>query len=396
MLKQSLIWIMLLFLALLPGMGRAQPVVDGVVMAAWSEYGLAWHFTLVAQSEVRIEQAHLFAAAPGLPFTYTDRLSVQDTAVDLVYTLPLDTIRPAPFTLVTYWWELETGSGERIILPTATFSYEDNRFTWHYETAGALQVAWTGSPTGFPAAAVLALARESQESLSQIIPVTLPESLTLYVYPSSSDLRSALRLAGRDWQAGHAGPDLGVLLLVAVNPRTAEADLAQAIPQAMGRLFLYQAAAEQYETLPRWLKEGVAGVVPGANGGAKEVVQRAAANQSLLSLADLCATWPADLSQTQLAAAQSMTLAHWLQQQFGNLALNRLVHAYRNGQSCADGLSYITNMPLETVNQQWQGHLSQQNRWLTAVQQNGLWILLLLAGFVLTAILLLSYWPRPS
>lgn len=392
--RLSILTILLIFLY--SGSGQTQPQVDGVMMQAWSEYGLAWHFTLSAQSEAMIEQAHLFAAAPGLPFTYTDRLPVHNTTVDLTYTLPLESIRPRPFTLVTYWWELETGSGERIVLPTASFIYEDSRFTWYYETDGALQVAWTGSPTDFPAAAVLALARQSQGSLQQIIPVTLPEPLIFYVYPSSSDLRSALRLGGQEWDGEQIGLPSGVLLLVAVNPRTAEADLAQAIPQAMGRLFLYQAAAEQYETLPRWLKEGVAGVVPEAAGGAREVVQRAAANQSLLSLAELCATWPADLSQAQLAAAQSMALAHWLQQQFGNLALNRLIHAYRNGQSCADGLSYITNLPLETVNQQWQGHLSQQNRWLTAVQQNGLWILLLLAGFVLTAILLLSYWPRPS
>ncbi|MBK9050469.1 MAG: hypothetical protein IPL78_05965 [Chloroflexi bacterium] len=71
-----------------PTLVGAQDGVRDVVMAVEVAYGLNWRFTLTATSEVEITQAELFAAAPGLPFTYTTVLPVQSRLIALDYSLP--------------------------------------------------------------------------------------------------------------------------------------------------------------------------------------------------------------------------------------------------------------------------------------------------------------------
>jgi hypothetical protein len=386
----GLILLLILFSPLTPA--GAQGSVRDVVMAVEVAYGLNWRFTLTAESEVEIAQAELFAAAPGLPFTYTTVLPVHSRQIALDYTLPLQTIRPWPFAPITYWWVLETDTGERITLETATFIYGDSRFDWQNRSEGDLILHWTTQAGDFPAEAILRIARSSQQTLNRIMPIPVPVPLNIYVYPSTSDLRSALRLGNREWQDGHVGPDLGVILVVAVNPRTAEDDLAQTIAQEMSRLYLYEATQAQYEVLPRWLVEGMAGVVVEADKGWGAVVQTAAANDSLFSLVELCTAWPTDPAQTPLAIAQSMALTDWLKQEFGDLGLNRLIHAYQSGQDCLAGLTTATNLSTLTLAQQWQTHLQGQPTLVRLIQQNGLWLLFVLAGFLLTVILVFTHW----
>lgn len=163
-------------------------------MTASHDYGQALHFTLTGQSEVEIKQAVLFAAAPGLSFTYTTLLPVNSSTLNLTYTLRLQPgLRPAPFAPVRYWWELETTGGDHITLSSQILVYNDTRFPWQETTAEGITVYWTGEnkETG---ATALRLAQQTRQSLSQIIPLTLPEPLSLYVYPTASDLRAALRL----------------------------------------------------------------------------------------------------------------------------------------------------------------------------------------------------------
>lgn len=372
--------------------GRAQGPVRVETMSATQEYGLALHFSLLGSSEIEVERAALFAAAPGFDFTYTTMFAVQNTVLDLHYTLSLQNIRPAPFATVHYWWELHLVNGEQITLETQTLSYVDNRYTWQNTAADSIIVYWQGDEIIGDIA--LTIAQQTRQQLQNLLPAQMPEPLSIYIYPSASDLRSALRLGGQDWQDGHADPALGVLLVVAVNPRTAREDLAQMIPQEMSRLVLYLAAQAEYEQLPRWLVEGLAGAVMEEQVAQTTLLHNAAAQQTLIPLSDLCTTWPNDDAQLQLALAQSRDLTRWLVSEFGVLTLNQLLRAYQTGESCQAGLVAAANLSFATLEQQWQNHWRPQPEFVRIIQENGLWFLLILAGFLLTALLLLSHWQR--
>lgn len=388
LIKTTLILALLLFALT----ARAQSTLHDVVMSADHAYGSNLSFTLSAQSDETIETAVLFAAAPGLDYTYTTQFPVRGRAIDLNYTLDLTSLpaKPYPFATITYWWELITAAGQTISLERQTFRYTDNRFDWQEQTRNNWVVYWptTGETTIGDTA--LDIAEATFAAFNQILPLTLAEPVSLYVYPSSSELRSTLRLGGWDWRDGYTDPALVVLLVVSVNPRTARDDLSQSIPQEMGRFFLYQATQEQFDRIPRWLGEGLAGIVLADLKGQRQMVAAA----SPLSLTDLCTTWPDDPQAAQLATSQSQLLTRWLHDEFGRLSLNRLVHAYRDGQTCAEGLTTVTNLPLATLQQQWLADLQGQSTLITLIRQNGLWFLLLTAGFLLTALILLSYWPR--
>lgn len=372
--------------------GGVQGPVRVETMLATQEYGLALHFLLLGSSEIEVERAALFAAAPGFDFTYTTTFEVQNTILDLHYTLSLQNIRPAPFATVRYWWELHLVNGEQIILETQTLPYVDNRYTWQSAAADPIIVYWQGEEMIGDIA--LEIAQQTRQQLQNLLPAQLPEPLPIYIYPSASDLRSALRLGGQDWQDGHADPALGVLLVVAVNPRTAREDLAQMIPQEMSRLVLYLAAQAEYEQLPRWLVEGLAGAVMEEQVAQTTLLRNAAAQQTLIPLSDLCTTWPDDDAQLQLAMAQSRDLTRWLVSEFGVLTLNQLLRVYQTGESCQDGLVTATNLSFVTLEQQWQNHWRPQPEFIRIIQESGLWFLLILAGFLLTALLLLSHWQR--
>lgn len=372
--------------------GQTQSPLQDVVMTASQEYGLALHFSLMAQSEVEVAEAALFAAAPGFDYTYTTTFPVADNHVAIAYTLPLQSIRPAPFTTVRYWWELTLADGQQVVLETQSLPYVDNRYAWQSAAADDILVYWLGDETMGEVALQIAL--QTRQQLQDLLPVQPPRPLAIYVYPSASDLRAALRLGGRDWQDGHADPALELLLVVAVNPRTAPDDLAQSIPEEMSRLFLYLATQAQYETLPRWLVEGMAGAVLGEQEGEIAWLRDAAAQQTLIPLVDLCTAWPTATAPAQLAAIQSRDLVRWLVNEFGVLTLNQLIRAYQTGDDCQTGLQAATHLPLVTLEQQWQNHWRPQPELISLIRDNGLWFLLILAGFLLTAMLLLSYWQR--
>lgn len=367
---------------------NAQPTLRDVVSTADHAYGSSLTFTLSAQSDEIIETAVLFAAAPGLDYTYTTPFTVQGQTIDLSYTLDLTTLpsQPRPFAPITYWWELITAAGQTVNLERQTFRYTDNRFDWQQTTGENWVIYWPTTGESEVGAIALDIATTTFARFNELLPLTLAEPVSLYIYPSMSELRSTLRLGGWDWRDGYTDPVLGVLLVVSVNPRTARDDLSQSIPQEMGRFFLYQATQEQFDQLPRWLVEGLGGVMLDDVARQRQMVAAAS------SLLNLCTNWPTDPQTALLATSQSQLFTRWLHDEFGRLTLNRLVHVYRDGQTCAEGLSTVTNVSLATLEQQWRADLQGQSPLITLIRQNGLWFLLLTAGFLLTALILLSYW----
>ncbi|MCA9957225.1 MAG: hypothetical protein KC434_21000, partial [Anaerolineales bacterium] len=212
-----------------------------------------------------------------------------------------------------------TTAGETIVVPEETFVYEDDRFTWRVLEAGDVIVHWTGNDAdlGQLAADIVA---ESRQTLDAILPQTAVSPLNLYIYPSTADLRSGLRLAGRDWQAGHTDPDLGVLLVTAVNPLTAAADLAQTIPHELTHLRLYQLKSGR--ELPLWYEEGLAMLAEGSLGDA-DLLATAVAEQTTLPVRDLCLAFPEEEGAVDLALAQSASLLAYIRMQFGDQALRQ-------------------------------------------------------------------------
>ncbi len=144
--------------------------------------------------------------------------------IDLAWDVSINEAPVAPFTTITYHWELLFQDGSSVVVPSQSFYYEDNRFEWVRQSADKsadnLIINWVGRVAlGDAAIQIGAAAQGRLDAFLPSVPQELAqdEQLQLYIYPSSADLRAALRLTGRDWVNRHADPALGVVLVTAVN-----------------------------------------------------------------------------------------------------------------------------------------------------------------------------------
>lgn len=323
----------------------------------------------------------------AVPFE-NDTALIASQAVDLtLFNLP-------PYNLVTYWWELETGFGP-ITVPEQTVVYEDDRFAWQRMTQNGVTAHWTGNGPFF-GQTVLDVTAVALDELARVLPLQEIAPFDVYVYPSSADLRAALRLT-RLSDEDLPRPELGVLLVTAVNPETAEADLRQAIPQELTHLLLYRVTGDNYASLPQWLSAGLAATVQAdPDPRYAPLLETAVVSGTTIPLAQLCSSLPTAGDPALLARAQSAAFITYLEQRFGRTAVADLVSAYAGGAACQEGVQQVLGTSLDELNAQW---LAAQQPRSPAVQfliDNGLWLLLLLGSFGITGLLLWQTRRRPS
>jgi hypothetical protein len=250
-------------------------------------------------------------------------------------------------------------------------------------------IHWTGDDAGLGQLG-LDIAIESWPRLTRIVPIADLTNLNIYIYPSSADLRSALRLTGRDWVGAHAHPELGVILVTAVNSRTAAADLRQSIPHELTHYLLYQAAGPNYESIPAWFNEGLATFVEGSSNPSYEtILATAVAGQTTIPFSDLCHEFPTFEQRTLLAYAQSASFIRYIQGRFGSQALRDLSAAYADGLSCESGVNHVFGESLADLNQEWLRHEQPRSPFVQFWLNNGFWLLLLTGGFGLAGLLII-------
>ena len=220
-------------------------------------YGQKVTFRLSGQVDEAVDRIVLFVnmAASSTPLSVEVRFTQNQGQIVAGYDLDPALAELLPFAEVMYWWELSTAVSETITVPEAHFTYRDDRFDWRELSSEDVSVYWTGNDANLGQIA-WEIAVEGRQLLDRVLPQTAVSPLNLYIYPSTADLRAGLRLAGRDWQDGHTDPDLGVVLVTAVNPLTAAADLSHTIPHELVHLRLHRLAPAV--TLPHWYEEGLA------------------------------------------------------------------------------------------------------------------------------------------
>lgn len=357
-------------------------------------FGQEMRFRLAGEVAGEVERVTLFFRAPEFPQTFSESIPfvVEDGVVTADYRVDLSRVQLAPFTDVSYWWTLTYANGNREETRRQSFIYEDDQFTWQEaETEGAT-VHWTGDD---PALGQLALdiVAEARPHLQSFLPAAADAPFTIYIYPTSADLRAALRLTGRDWVGAHAHPELGVLLVTAVNPRTAPADLRQSIPHEMLHALLYRATIPYYDALPAWFNEGLATLVEMAPApGYQAILETAVAEQTAIPFSELCHRFPAATDGALLAYAQSASLIRYVQTQYGDHTVRQMIAAFADGADCETAVQRTMNLSLAELNREWLRNQQPRSPLAQFWASNSLWLLLIAGGFVISGLLVLA--PR--
>ncbi len=360
-------------------------------------YGQSMNFNLAAANVGEIESVTLFFRLGSSPDSFSVDVPVTPgDQLELSYALDLTQTRLPPFGSITYWWQLDREVGSPLRVPEQVISYVDDQFSWRQlvstdeQGGGSLRIHWTGNDEKMGE-----LARdiifEMLPEISRLLPLDRIIPFDIYIYPSSSDLGSALRLAGRDFTPGQTYPDLGVILATVVNPETAETELRRELSRGLVDLLLFQALDQFAYNVPPWLSHGLAGVVRGDRDVVLEDTLRSAfAGDSTIAFADLCAGIPIE---DGLAAAQSEAMLGFIRTTYGDEAVRELITIFAGGEDCPTALQQAINLSPEQVEAAWL-RSNSGDQGSRAVAEIAVWLALVLAGFGLAALLLLR--PRHS
>jgi hypothetical protein len=273
-----------------------------------------------------------------------------------------------PFATIEFSYQATLTNNQSVTSGPFYFRYDDNRFAWKQLSDGSVTVHWYNGDDVFGQAALDA-ARAGLQGISQTFPVSLNSPVDVYIYTNYDDLVSSLTLGGRQWEAGHADPSLGIGMLAVAPSDTQSIDLQQLVPHELTHIMLYRFLGDGFNRLPTWLEEGIASMEElYPNPDYASALDAASKNNSLLSFSDLCVSFPADSGRAYLAFAESQSFVRFLRDTYGNTGIVALTQAYADGLDCDLGATRAVGVPLNQLEMRWRETVLGQNVAGVAVQ----------------------------
>jgi len=209
--------------------------------------------------------------------------------------------------------------------------------------------------------------------------------MDIYIYPNQAALQETLNIAGQDWLAGYADPDLN-LVLTSITPRPdQQLEIQRHIPHEITHVRLYQFLGDGYHNLPVWLNEGLASLAEFyQNPDYKHILETRKENSSLLLFKTLCGSFPANTTEAGTAYAQSDSFVRFIHQEYGSIGLQSLMNAYAQGHSCENGAVEALGKNLSQLESQWWQATFNENppQMRTSLLA---WIILLIIALVVPA-----------
>ena len=346
--------------------GFVQPARAQSPALEWKDVGVGYAFGEKITLSVRIisaapvQSASVLYQLDGDQNTQTSDLAVAaDGTATFVYPVQNDLVRP--FSRFYFWFRAVLESGEFIDSPHYSFLYADNRFPWQTIDGVGLRIHWVAGDASFGQSALNA-ARAGYQAIQTLIPVPDGDPIDIYIYDSAAEVQATLTQADASWMAGHASPDLGVVMVSIAPGETQSIEMERQIPHELAHVLLYRLTGSAYASLPTWLVEGISSQAEQyPNADYTQVLTTAAGNKSLLPITDLCAPFPNDASGAILAYAESSSFTRYLHETYGSSGLQSLIKAFSDGLTCEQGAARAFGLPLSQLDLKWrQGSLSEK------------------------------------
>lgn len=296
----------------------------------------------------------------------------------------------APFTKINYQFEARLKDGSKLVSPEYSMVYEDTRFTWNSQTDGVFKVYWNDDDLTL-GQEIINVAKAGLEKAQSILLVPPPIPIRIYAYRSSSDLQEALTVAGNTWVAGHASPDLGMILVSIPTGPEKNLELQRQIPHEIMHLLQYQVTGSDFSRQPLWLMEGMASLVETyPNPEYRRVLEDTSLSDNFLPIASLCSTFPGDAGPAFRAYAQSESFVRFLYTLYGNQGLRDLMNQYQNGLGCTEAVSATFGISLGQLEYRWKQEVLGLNAGEMAIRRLSPFLLL---GLLILIPAGLSFFP---
>lgn len=282
-----------------------------------------------------------------------------------------------PFSTIKWNYQFTLSDGSTTNSEVYSVRYADDRFDWQTLESGTLRVNWYHGDPAFGQLAMDTL-QSGLASVSRLIAVDLAEPIEFYLYANAEDLRATLGDSASQWIAGHADPTLGVVMVVIEPGSEQNILMEQRIPHELMHVMLYRSVGAGYSNLPAWLSEGTATLVElYPNADYDRVLADAAQENRLISLSNLCASFPTDTGQAFLAYAESRSFTNYLHETYGSTGLLKLATSYADGVECGRGPELAFGVSLLSLENRWRAAKLGQTPILPALENLAPYLVLL-------------------
>ena len=340
---------------------------------------ITFHARLIAQEP--IEEVVILISAEGDNYTETGVATLSaDGQTSYEYQLGKHPLRA--FSQINYRYRVKLAGGEEFTTTFLKYYYEDNRFPWQTLEEKPFRVHWYSGDIAL-AQNVLDVARAGLERVQSLVTVSQTEQqpVEIYIYAKAKDMQATLSPSGQNWVAGHADPDLGVMVVALPNGPDQRLLMEQRIPHELMHIMLYRLTGSGYSHLPAWLNEGLASTAElYPNPDYQVLLDSAYQENGLLPISSLCDAFPRDASNALLAYSQASSFTRFLHSVYGTSGMDDLVKSYANGLDCRRGAEASLGNNLTRLERQWRQATFSENASLTALNNLLPWLILLLAA----------------
>lgn len=355
-------------------------------------FGQELRFSINVQNAADIEKLSLSLRPELSPNWYIVDVPFEaGEMISVTHKINVDDVNLKPYSQVNYHIEVHTTGGETYKSPQGNFGYEDDRFDWQQMPQDGIAAHWTGGGPSF-GQDILIVVNEALTRLAAVLPLDYISPFDVYVYPSAADLRAGLRLAGLSGET-FSHPELGVILVTAVNPQSALTELGQSLPYELSHLLLYRAAGENFDNIPWWLAEGLGTLVQvEPHPRYQQLLNDAIKTGETIPIRQLCQKTERIDDRDLLSSAQSNSLVNFILQRYGDATLVNLISTYIQGDSCETGVKRSIGISLDELDEAWQADQQAPSVLPQLFADYGLWLLLLLTGTGFMVYLIWQTW----
>jgi len=354
------------------------------------------HFSAALQTDQPVTRVLVIVGPTGRPEEDRVLPATLDETGRITARLDLSDHPFQAFATLDYRYQITFGDGEIYTTSPYKFRYLDNRYDWQTLESPPFRVHWFQGDVSF-AQEVVNAAHAGERRLPEILEVYLPDEVDIYVYASAAELQVALQSSNSTWVAGHANPELNVVLVSLPQGPEQQLEIERQIPHELMHVALYYTDAHTYKNLPAWLNEGLASLAelyPSPEYQA--ILENAFTAGNLLPMSSICQAFPAESSQRLLAYAQSASFTSFLFEQFGTAGFNRLRAALANNLGCREAVENALGASLENLEGKWRRETFTGEAWQEAFAELLPWLVLALVILVGPLIMVFSIARRPA
>ena len=260
-----------------------------------------------------------------------------------------------PGSEISYYWRVETASGNHWTTEPQRINYDDTRFEWRQSRDGFIALYAYG-PGEAASPSLLREARDVLDLMQQEYGLVLEKEVKIFVYADEQDYLTAFGPLQVNSTAVTIGTDR-IFMLLAVRPE----DSATAIRHEVLHAVFLQRTENAFNNPPRWLTEGFSLFLSGEEIPPEniELLRQLDSEGQLFSLRSLNAGFPTTDRERTIAYLESYSALRYIIEEFGTEKLKTLLAAISEGNATDDAFMQALGVTVGELDQRWRESLQR-------------------------------------